>query len=148
MLIANAAPARPLAVLQSTFSYQAQALAPQAEAGGPGESSQPGCLVQCTVHKHSQVGNQLDSSCESPAFVFLHSFPKLLVSSTVKCKVSRAENKVPFGPGPRPLFLFLCEAGSAASAACPWDLSLAINKEPFIRLLRRLRPGVKIRAFS
>ncbi|KAI4578137.1 hypothetical protein MJG53_010992 [Ovis ammon polii x Ovis aries] len=45
----------------------ALALAPQAEATELGETSQPGCLVLCTIRRHHQVGNPPDSSdCRIP----------------------------------------------------------------------------------
>lgn len=109
------------------FPYQALALAPQAEATELGETSQPGCLVLCTIRRHHQVGNLPDSSGEPPALVFLHSFPELSVSSAVGWEVLKAENQVPFGLGPlhpQLLFLFLCE-DYAASTASVWDLRLS-----------------------
>lgn len=128
MLTANTVTAQPPAVLQSLFPYQALALAPLAEAAELRETSQPGCLVLCTIHRCHQVGNPPDSSGEPPALVFLHSFPELSVSSAVGWEVLKAENQLPFGLGPlhpQLLFLFLCEEDSAASTASLWDLSLS-----------------------
>ena len=94
MPTANTVTAQPPAVLQSLCPYQALALAPQAQAAELGETSQPGCLVLCTIHSCHQVGNPPDSSGEPPALVFLHSFPELSVSSAVGWEVLKAEERV------------------------------------------------------
>ena len=146
MLTANTATTQPPAVLQSVFPYQALALAPQAEAAELGETSQPGCLVLCTIQRRHQVGNLPDSSGEPPALVFLHSFSEWSVSSAVAWEVSKAENQLLLG-------LDLCTHNSSSCFSVKilqlllgtW--ALVINKEPFIRLPCRARPSLKIRAF-
>lgn len=60
------------------FPYQALALAPQAEATELGETSQPGCLVLCTIRRHHQVGNLPDSSGEPPLWSFFIHFQNYL----------------------------------------------------------------------
>lgn len=75
----------PTAVLQSMFSYQAQALTPQAATL---QDHQTGC----TVYKQ-QRGDRIDSSCESPTLVFRHLFPKSSISSTYSVKCHKQETK-------------------------------------------------------
>ena len=151
MLIANAATAQPLLLCKAEFLIRPRS-SPRRQRwrdwAGPARQ-----VTLCHVPSTTQQSvEQIRSSGESPILAFLHLFSQSSVSSAVRCEVSQAGNKVPPVAGsPQTqslflshVFLFLCEAGSAV---CPWDPSLVISKEPFIRLLWRSRRGLKIRAW-
>lgn len=131
----------------NTLSYEAQALTPQAVTGGDmagrrgaAKQAAPCCVLFTNT---AEAGTGWIVWVGPPTLVFLHVFSKSSISSAGQYAVSQAGNRVPSvaeSLPPRSLFLSL--------AACHWDLSLVISKEPSIRWLCAPRPGLEIRALS